>query len=140
MIPKATYLQKHDQLLFQVQYRDHDRVADPKNKGAFLNEDRVKLGLRFRFGDNDFNASFDGSFMEEKVNNGSYKPAYSIAFDVEKLLFGNTYLTASLGKEFDHPDGGNPVLAVGGINRLQSAGRGRSDAWQDGAASKASSK
>jgi hypothetical protein len=111
----ARTVQSHAQLLLDVRYLNHDIVPDPAMMGAFMPEDSLRGALRLRMGYPDVNFSINETVTREWLKNRE-NTAYETAFALElRLPNSGTWITASLGKEFDRADGKSPLIALAGV-------------------------
>ena len=100
-------LEKNSQLIVHGRYRNREQVPDPNVTGAFLSQDSIFFGTRFRTGSPTFNGSFEYTFLRSRINGLSFDNSSRLALLFERRIAGDTWFNLSLGGETGRQDGRN---------------------------------
>ena len=100
-------LDKKSQLILHARYRNREQVPDPNVSGAFLSQDSLFFGTRFRTGSPTFNGSFEYTFLRSRVTGLKYDNSSRLSLLFERRIAGDTWFNLSLGGETGRQDGRN---------------------------------
>jgi hypothetical protein len=100
-------LEKKSQLILHARYRNREEVPDPDVTGAFLSQDSMFFGARFRTGSPTFNGSFEYTFLRSRFAGLKYDSSSRLAVLFERRIAGDTWFNLSLGGETGRQDGRN---------------------------------
>jgi hypothetical protein len=100
-------LEKKSQLIVHARYRNREQVPDPDVTGAFLSQDSIFFGTRFRTGAPNFNGSFEYTFLRSRINGLRFDNSSRLSLLFERRIGGDTWFNLSLGAETGRQDGRN---------------------------------
>lgn len=100
-------LESRSQLILHARYRNREVVPDPNTTGAFLSQDSMFFGARFRTGSPTFNGSFEYTFLRSRFAGLRFDNASRFSLLFERRIAGDTWFNLSLGGESGRPDGRN---------------------------------
>lgn len=100
-------LEKKSQLILHARYRNREQVPDPDVTGAFLSQDSMFFGARFRTGSPTFNGSFEYTFLRSRFAGLKFDNASRLSLGFERRIAGDTWFNLSLGGETGRQDGHN---------------------------------
>jgi len=100
-------LEKHSQLILHARYRSNEQVADPNNKGKFLNQDSLFLGTRLRIGNENSTASFEGSLIRSRSGNQGFDNSARYSVGLERRIADNLWFALAFGGDSGRSDGEN---------------------------------
>jgi len=100
-------LEKHSQLIFHARYRSNEQVADPNNKGKFLNQDSLFLGTRLRVGNENSTASFEGSLVRSRSGDQRFDNSARYSVGLERRIADNLWFALAFGGDSGRSDGEN---------------------------------
>jgi len=100
-------LDKKSQLILHARYRNREQVPDPNVTGAFLSQDSMFFGARFRTGSPTFNGSFEYTFLRSRFAGLKYDSSSRLSVLFERRIAGDTWFNLSLGGETGRQDGRN---------------------------------
>lgn len=100
-------LENRSQLIAHVRYRNREQVPDPDVTGAFLSQDSLFFGARFRHGSPTFNGSFEYTFLRSRFAGQRYDSSSRLSLLFERRIAGDTWFNLSLGGETGRQDGRN---------------------------------
>ena len=100
-------LEKKSQLIVHARYRNREQVPDPDVTGAFLSQDSIFFGTRFRTGAPNFNGSFEYTFLRSRINGLQFDNSSRLSLLFERRIAGDTWFNLSLGAETGREDGRN---------------------------------
>jgi hypothetical protein len=100
-------LEDKSQLILHARYRNREQVPDPVTTGAFLSQDSMFFGARFRHGSPTFNGSFEYTFLRSRVAGQRYDSSSRLSLLFERRIAGDTWFNLSLGGETGRQDGRN---------------------------------
>jgi hypothetical protein len=100
-------LEKRSQLILHARYRNREQTPDPNVTGAFLSQDSLFFGTRFRHGSPTFNGSFEYTFLRSRVTGLKYDNSSRLSLLFERRIAGDTWFNLSLGGETGRQDGRN---------------------------------
>jgi hypothetical protein len=89
-------------------------VPDPVVAKAFFRQDTLTIGGRLRFGSPDFNASFEGAFIQTWSDAHGSDSAYRLGANLERKIAENLWLTLALGQDFG-TETTNQLFVVSGL-------------------------
>jgi len=100
-------LENKSQLILHGRYRNREQVPDPDVTGAFLSQDTLFFGARFRTGSPTFNGSFEYTFLRSRFAGQRYDNSSRLSLLFERRIAGDTWFNLSLGGETGRQDGRN---------------------------------
>jgi hypothetical protein len=100
-------LESRSQLILHGRYRNREVVPDPNTTGAFLSQDSMFFGARFRTGAPTFNGSFEYTFLRSRFAGLRFDNASRFSLLFERRIGGDTWFNLSLGGETGRQDGRN---------------------------------
>jgi hypothetical protein len=100
-------LENRSQLILHGRYRNREQVPDPDVTGAFLSQDSLFFGARFRTGSPTFNGSFEYTFLRSRFAGQRYDNSSRLSLLFERRILGDTWFNLSLGGETGRQDGHN---------------------------------
>jgi len=100
-------LEDKSQLILHARYRNREQVPDPDTTGAFLSQDSLFFGARFRHGSPTFNGSFEYTFLRSRFAGQRYDNSSRLSLGFERRIAGDTWFNLSLGGETGRQDGRN---------------------------------
>lgn len=100
-------LEDRSQLILHGRYRNREQVPDPATTGAFLSQDSLFFGARFRHGSPTFNGSFEYTFLRSRFAGQKYDNSSRLSLLFERRIAGDTWFNLSLGGETGREDGRN---------------------------------
>jgi hypothetical protein len=100
-------LESRSQLILHARYRNREVVPDPNTTGAFLTQDSMFFGARFRTGSPTFNGSFEYTFLRSRFAGLRFDSASRFSLLFERRIGGDTWFNISLGGETGRQDGHN---------------------------------
>lgn len=100
-------LERNSQLIVHGRYRNREQVPDPNVTGAFMSQDSIFFGTRFRTGSPTFNGSFEYTFLRSRINGLSFDNSSRLSLLFERRIAGDTWFNLSLGGETGRQDGRN---------------------------------
>jgi hypothetical protein len=100
-------LESRSQLILHARYRNREVVPDPNTTGAFLSQDSMFFGARFRTGSPTFNGSFEYTFLRSRFAGLRFDSASRFSLLFERRIGGDTWFNISLGGETGRQDGRN---------------------------------
>jgi hypothetical protein len=100
-------LEDRSQLILHSRYRNREQVPDPDTTGAFLSQDSLFFGARFRHGSPTFNGSFEYTFLRSRFAGLKFDNSSRLSLGFERRIAGDTWFNLSLGGETGRVDGRN---------------------------------
>lgn len=100
-------LESRSQLILHGRYRNREVVPDPSTTGAFLSQDSLFFGTRFRTGSPTFNGSFEYTFLRSRFAGLRFDNSSRFSLLFERRIGGDTWFNLSLGGESGRQDGRN---------------------------------
>jgi hypothetical protein len=94
-------------LILHSRYRNREQVPDPDTTGAFLSQDSLFFGARFRHGSPTFNGSFEYTFLRSRFAGLKFDNSSRLSLGFERRIAGDTWFNLSLGGETGRVDGRN---------------------------------
>jgi hypothetical protein len=100
-------LEKNSQLIVHLRYRNNEQVADPNNAGKFLIQNSVFLGGRWRFGNENASANFEGVFQRIREKGKDWDSSARYSLGLERRIAENLWFSLSFGSQRGRQDGKN---------------------------------
>jgi hypothetical protein len=96
-------LRQRAQLIAEAVIRNNESVPDPKNSGAFLNQNSRSIGGRFRFGSPAFNGNIEGAYVTTKQPAQLSDNSYKISAGIEHRLTSKLWLNLTFARDSSTP-------------------------------------